>query len=162
MISNVLNINESTDGNRIKQGDKSIMRYTLTDANNDVLDINGKQAKVFLFKDDKVEYVYATTVNDNAIDLVINDIIPANTYTIEIWVDNKYSFPSDRSSKIEVVESIIGKGIQDINNKNIWDEVIKFGIEKGLINQGGGDDVVIGNEPPEDKTKIWIDTGVSE
>ncbi|MGC9676079.1 hypothetical protein ACOP1M_00365 [Staphylococcus warneri] len=162
MISNVLNINESTDGNRIKQGDKSIMRYTLTDANSDVLDINGKHAKVFLFKDDKVEYVYETTVNDNAIDLVINDIIPANTYTIEIWVDNKYSFPSDRSSKIEVVESIIGKGIQDINNKNIWDEVIKFGIEKGLINQGGGDDVVIGNEPPEDKTKIWIDTGVSE
>lgn len=162
MISNVLNINESTDGNRIKQGDKSIMRYTLTDANNDALDINGKQAKVFLFKDDKVEYVYETTVQDNSIDLVINDIIPANTYTIEIWVDNKYSFPSDRSSKIEVVESIIGKGIQDINNKNIWDEVIKFGIEKGLINQGGGDNVVIGSEPPGDKTKIWIDTGVSE
>ncbi|PTI17226.1 hypothetical protein [Staphylococcus warneri] len=162
MLTNVLNINDSNDGNRIKQGDKSVMRYRLVDTNNDDLNINGKSAKVFLNKSDKVEYVYQTEVKDNSVDLVIDDVIPAGIYTIEIWVENKYSFPSDNKAKIEVVESVVGKGIEDINNRNIWEEVLKFGIEKGLIKQDGGSDFVVGTQPPTDKNKIWIDTGVSE
>ncbi|NBH30513.1 hypothetical protein [Staphylococcus warneri] len=162
MLTNVLNINDSNDGNRIKQGDKSVMRYRLVDTNNDDLNINGKSAKVFLNKSDKVEYVYQTEVKDNFVNLVIDDVIPAGIYTIEIWVENKYSFPSDNKAKIEVVESVVGKGIEDINNRNIWEEVLKFGIEKGLIKQDSGSDFVIGNQPPTDKNKIWIDTGVSE
>lgn len=161
MLTNVLNINDSNDGNRIKQGDKSVMRYKLIDASNDELQINGKPAKVFLHRNDKVDYVYQTEVKDNSVDVVINDVIPAGIYTIEIWVDSKYSFPSDNKSKIEVVESVVGKGIEDINNRNIWEEVLKFGIEKGLIKQDGSSDFVVGNQPPTDKNKIWIDTGVS-
>ncbi|WP_243081540.1 hypothetical protein [Staphylococcus capitis] len=162
MLKNVLNILDSNDGNRIKQGDKSIMRYVLQDANNDDLDLNGKKAKVFLFAGDKVEYTYQTEVKDNAVDIVINDVIPANLYTLEIWIDGKYSFPSDNKTKIEVVSSVVGKGIEDINNKGIWEEVIKFAIEKGLIHQDNGSDLVIGTDEPTDKNKIWIDTGVSE
>ncbi|MFE8919284.1 hypothetical protein ACUXOR_000827 [Staphylococcus pasteuri] len=161
MLTNVLNVNDSNDGNRIKQGDKSVMRYKLIDASNDELQINGKPAKVFLHRNDKVGYVYQTEVKDNSVDVVINDVIPAGIYTIEIWVDSKYSFPSDNKSKIEVVESVVGKGIEDINNRNIWEEVLKFGIEKGLIKQDGSSDFVVGNQPPTDKNKIWIDTGVS-
>lgn len=33
MLTNVLNLNDSNDGNRIKQGDLSHMRYILTDDN---------------------------------------------------------------------------------------------------------------------------------
>lgn len=161
MLTNVLNINDSNDGNRIKQGDKSIMRYKLVDANNDDLNINGKQAKVFLHRNDKVEYVYQTEVKDNSVDVIINDVIPAGIYTIEIWVDSKYSFPSDNKSKIDVVESVVGQGIEDINNRNIWEEVLKFGLDKGLIKQDGGSDFIVGTQPPVDKNKIWIDTGVS-
>lgn len=162
MLTNVLNINDSNDGNRIKQGDKSVMRYKLIDASNDELQINGKPAKVFLHRNDNVDYVYQTEVKDNSVDVVINDVIPAGIYTIEIWVDSKYSFPSDNKSKIEVVESVVGKGIEDINNRNIWEEVLKFGIEKGLIKQDGVSDFVVGTQPPTDKNKIWIDTGVNK
>ena len=162
MLTNVLNINDSNDGNRIKQGDKSIMRYKLVDANNDDLNINGKQAKVFLHRNDKVEYVYQTEVKDNSVDVIINDVIPAGIYTIEIWVDSKYSFPSDNKSKIDVVESVVGQGIEDINNRNIWEEVLKFGLDKGLIKQDGGSDFIVGTQPPVDKNKIWIDTGVND
>lgn len=162
MLKNVLNILDSNDGNRIKQGDKSIMRYVLQDTNNDDLDLNGKKAKAFLFAGDKVEYTYQTEVKDNAVDIVINEVIPANLYTLEIWIDGKYSFPSDNKTKIEVVSSVVGKGIEDINNKGIWEEVIKFAIEKGLIQQDNGSDLVIGTDEPTDKNKIWIDTGVSE
>lgn len=158
MLTNVLNVLESNDGNRIKQGDKSIMRYVLQDANNDNLDLNGLSAKAFFSLNDKVEYTYATVVEDNAIEIVIDDVIPAGLYTLEIWVDNKYSFPSDNKAKIEVVPSIIGKGIEDIKSKNIWDEVLKYGIDKGLIKQVADSDFVVSAEPPKDTNKIWIDT----
>ena len=42
MYTNVLNLEESIDGNRIKQGDLSVMRYILTDANSDDLQLDGK------------------------------------------------------------------------------------------------------------------------
>ena len=92
MLTNVLNVLESADGNRIKQGDKSIMRYVLQDANNDNLDLNGLSAKSVFSLNDKVEYTFATVVKDNAVEIVIDDVIPAGLYTLEIWVDNKYSF----------------------------------------------------------------------
>ena len=47
MLTNVLNLNDSQDGNRIKQGDLSIMRYILTDTNKDDLNLDGLPAKVF-------------------------------------------------------------------------------------------------------------------
>ena len=48
MLTNVLNLNDSNDGNRIKQGDLSIMRYILTDSNDDDLEIKDKPAKAYL------------------------------------------------------------------------------------------------------------------
>ena len=47
MLINVLNLNDSQDGNRIKQGDLSHMRYILSDTNNDDLKLDGLPAKVF-------------------------------------------------------------------------------------------------------------------
>ena len=46
MLTNVLNLNDSNDGNRIKQGDLSIMRYILTDSNDDDLEIKDKPARL--------------------------------------------------------------------------------------------------------------------
>ncbi|MDU6163392.1 MAG: SGNH/GDSL hydrolase family protein, partial [Staphylococcus epidermidis] len=94
MLINVLNLNDSQDGNRIKQGDLSHMRYILTDTNNDDLKLDGLPAKVFLTDEKGVKYIYDTTVRKSddkyTCDVVINQIIPANIYTLEIWVDNKY------------------------------------------------------------------------
>ncbi|WP_241490049.1 hypothetical protein [Staphylococcus warneri] len=75
-MENVLNLNDSNDGNRIKQGDLSHMRYILTDSNNDDLKLNDKPAKVYLTDSTGVKYIYDTTVkqSDNAYvcDVVIN------------------------------------------------------------------------------------------
>jgi len=102
MIKNVLTLNESTDGNRIKQGDQSVMRYTLTDTSEDNLELDGKQAIVYLYTDKGVAYKQETTVSNNVVDVVINEIIPTGHYTLEIVVDDKYIFPSDNKTKIEV------------------------------------------------------------
>lgn len=166
MISNVLNLNQSSDGNRIKQGDLSHMRYILRDANEDDLNLNGKPAKVYLTDVTGVKYIYDTTVkqSDNAYvcDVVINQIIPAGTYTLEIWVDNRYVFPSDSKTKIQVTESVIGRQIVNVETHNLWDDILAYGIQNGMIKQDGGSDFVVGPQPPTDKNKIWIDTGVSK
>ena len=166
MLTNVLNLNQSSDGNRIKQGDLSHMRYILSDANEDDLNLNGKPAKVYLTDVTGVKYTYDTTVkqSDNAYvcDVVINQIIPAGTYTLEIWVDNRYVFPSDTKTKIQVTESVIGRQIVNVETHNLWDDILAYGIQNGMIKQDGGSDFVVGPQPPTDKNKIWIDTGVSE
>ena len=93
-------------------------------------------------------------------DVVINQIIPANTYSLEIWVDNKYVFPSDNKAKIQVTESVIGRQLINTQNHDLWQEIIEYGVKNGLIkNQTESEEnFVIGENAPTDTTKIWIDT----
>lgn len=133
MIKNVLTLNESTDGNRIKQGDQSIMRYTLSDTSEDNLELDGKQATVYLYTDKGVAYKQETTVSNNVVDIVINEIIPTGHYTLEIVVDNKYIFPSDNKTKIEVTSSVLGKSATSIKPVNMFDELLNQAIQSGKL-----------------------------
>lgn len=130
MYTNVLNLEESVDGNRIKQGDLSVMRYILTDANNDDLQLDGKPAKVYLTDVEGVKYIYNTTVkiedNSYLCDVVINAIIPDGTYTLEIWVDNTYCFPSDRKSKVKVEPSVLGNGVGKLQSEDMLADIIEY------------------------------------
>lgn len=154
MLTNVLNIKNSEDGNRIKQGDQSIMRYELLDRNNDNLELNNKKAVIYLHNKEGVAYKETTTVNDNAVDVVIKKILPADYYNLEIVVDDKYIFPSDNKTKIEITSSVIGNHMTDIQKENVFDEIIHYGNENGLIQTGS--QFEISEDEPEDKTKIWI------
>ncbi|WP_368912898.1 hypothetical protein [Staphylococcus haemolyticus] len=140
MYTNVLNLEESVDGNRIKQGDLSVMRYILTDANSDDLLLDGKPAKVYLTDSEGVKYIDDTTVKEQdgkyLCDVVIDTIIPAGTYTLEIWVDNTYCFPSDSKSKIKVEPSVLGKELGKINTENMYEEVIEYAKTHNLIKDG--------------------------
>lgn len=140
MYTNVLNLEESADGNRIKQGDLSVMSYILTDANNDDLQLDGKQAKVYLTDVDGVKYIDDTTVKEQdgkyLCDVVIDKIIPAGTYTLEIWVDETYCFPSDRKSKVKVEPSVLGNELGKINTENMYGEVIEYAKTHNLIKDG--------------------------
>ena len=140
MYTNVLNLEESADGNRIKQGDLSVMSYILTDANNDDLQLDGKQAKVYLTDVDGVKYIDDTTVKEQdgkyLCDVVIDKIIPAGTYTLEIWVDETYCFPSDRKSKVKVEPSVLGNELEKINTENMYGEVIEYAKTHNLIKDG--------------------------
>ena len=164
MYRNVLNLEQGLDGNRIKQGDLSVMRYILTDANSDDLQLDGKPAKVYLTDSEGVKYIYDTTVKEQdgkyLCDVVIDTIIPAGTYTLEIWVDNTYCFPSDNKEKIRVESSAIGKGIEQIYTHNLFADIIDYTKKHNLIDFGTGNssntDVVL---TEEDYKKI-LDYGV--
>lgn len=164
MLTNVLNLNDSQDGNRIKQGDLSIMRYILTDTNKDDLNLDGLPAKVFLTDSTGVKYIYDTTVRqyDNAYvcDVVINQIIPANIYTLEIWVDNKYVFPSDKKTKIEVTESVIGRQLINTQNHDLWQEMIEYGVKNGLIKNQT--ETEVNYSPLKNLTGVFIGDSITE
>lgn len=137
MYTNVLNLEESIDGNRIKQGDLSVMRYILTDANSDDLQLDGKPAKVYLTDVDGIKYIYATTVKEQdgkyLCDVIIDAIIPAGTYTLEIWVDNTYCFPSDNKAKIRVESSVLGNGIEQLHSETLLADIIDYAKKHDLI-----------------------------
>ncbi|MFI3546855.1 hypothetical protein V5G65_12425 [Mammaliicoccus sciuri] len=154
MLTNVLNIKNAEDGNRIKQGDQSIMRYELLDHNNDNLALNHKKAVIYLHNKEGVAYKETTTVNNNVVDVVIKKILPADYYTLEIVVDDKYIFPSDNKTKIEITRSVIGSNIADVQKENVFDEILRYGNENGLIQTGS--QFEISKNEPEDKTKIWV------
>lgn len=164
MLTNVLNLNDSQDGNRIKQGDLSIMRYILTDTNKDDLNLDGLPAKVFLTDETGVKYIYDTTVRqyDNAYvcDVVINQIIPANIYTLEIWVNNKYVFPSDKKTKIEVTESVIGRQLINTQNHDLWQEMIEYGVKNGLIKNQT--ETEVNYSPLKNLTGVFIGDSITE
>ena len=168
MLTNVLNLEESIDGNRIKQGDLSVMRYILTDANNDDLHLEGKPTKVYLTDVDGVKYIYDTEIkleeNKYFCDMIIDTIIPAGTYTLEIWVDNTYCFPSDNKAKIRVESSVLGNGITKVDNNNLWKELTEYAVKNGYLKSEITEtsNIEIGSTEPTDKTKIWIDTGVNK
>ena len=168
MYTNVLNLEESVDGNRIKQGDLSVMHYLLTDANSDDLQLEDKQAKVYLTDADGVKYIYDTTVKEQdgkyLCDVVIDTIITAGTYTLEIWVDNTYCFPSDNKAKIRVESSVLGNGITKVDNNNLWKELTEYAVKNGYLKSEITEtsNIEIGSTEPTDKTKIWIDTGVNK
>lgn len=168
MFKNVLNLEESIDGNRIKQGDLSVMRYILTDANNDDLQLEDKPAKVYLTDIDGVKYIDDTTVKEQdgkyLCDVIIDTIIPAGTYTLEIWVDSTYCFPSDNKAKIRVESSVLGNGITKVDNNNLWKELTEYAVKNGYLKSEITEtsNIEIGSAEPTDKTKIWIDTGVNK
>lgn len=168
MYTNVLNLEESVDGNRIKQGDLSVMRYILTDANSDDLQLDGKPAKVYLTDSEGVKYTYDTTVKEEdgkyLSDVVIDTIIPTGTYTLEIWVDSTYCFPSDSKSKIKVEASVLGNAITKVDNNNLWQELTEYAVKNGYLKSEITEtsNIEISSTEPTDKTKIWIDTGVNK
>lgn len=144
MYTNVLNLEKSLDGNRIKQGDLSVMRYILTDANSDDLQLEGKPAKVYLIDSEGVKYIDDTTVkteDDSYLcDVVINTIIPAGTYTLEIWVDETYCFPSDRKSKVKVEPSVLGNGVGKLQSEDMLADIIEYVKKHNSITSTNKDD----------------------
>lgn len=164
MLTNVLNLNNSNDGNRIKQGDFSVMRYILTDSNDDDLEIKDKPAKAYLINSKGVQYIYETKVNKEkssyVVDLVIDKILPSDVYTLEIWVDNKYVFPSDKKTKIEVTESVIGRQLINTQNHDLWQEMIEYGVKNGLIKNQT--ETEVNYSPLKNLTGVFIGDSITE
>ncbi|MEB8419344.1 hypothetical protein NGG16_18170, partial [Enterococcus casseliflavus] len=61
---NILTIKNENTGNQLKAGDHTILKYQLTDGNNEVLTLEGLPARVSLLKDKQILYQTETTVGE--------------------------------------------------------------------------------------------------
>lgn len=128
MNENILVLNDLNTGNNIKQGDRTILKYLCDDGNGDKLDLTGLPARAVL-KTRKNQVVYQTEaqISDrNEVTFIIDRVVPANQYVLEIVVDNQYIFPSDNSIYLNVTKSSIGS-VDDFiqnNSREYLEEII--------------------------------------
>ena len=115
---NTNNLIQVEGGEKIKQADKgSWLSFALTDSNRNLVEgINGKAAKVVLY--DKARnkgWSYSTSVSDNKVRFKLPGNLEIGVYDLDITVNNMV-FPSDRNTKIEIVEgatSFSGAGVSE-------------------------------------------------
>ncbi|MFZ8208936.1 hypothetical protein ACO0EY_06940, partial [Streptococcus pyogenes] len=85
---NSTNLKQVDGGDVIKQGDtSSLFSFNLLDENNNVIDLNGKQATIYFTRNRKTYLTKTTDVIDNKVDFTINKILEIGTYYIEVHCD---------------------------------------------------------------------------
>ena len=115
-MAGVLRLESLTKGNTLKQGDLTLLKYRLLDADGDKIDISEKPATVRLMKNDFTFIAYEkgglTVASDDTVSFSINKVLPAGLYYLEIIVDDNYIFPSrDYEGKFNVDKSTLGADI---------------------------------------------------
>lgn len=125
-----MNTLTAIDGTCIKQGDPSVLRFKLGDFNDDELMLD-PVATVYLSHENEV-YRFEGTVHKDVVTFNIDKVLPAAIYTLEIEC-NHYIFPSDKNTRIEIVESQLGKAMSTVKSDHLYDEIIKYGVENKLF-----------------------------
>lgn len=125
-----MNTLTAIDGTCIKQGDLSVLRFKLGDFNDDELMLD-PVATVYLSHENDV-YRFEGTVHKDVVTFNIDKVLPAAIYTLEIEC-NHYIFPSDKNTRIEIVESQLGKAMSVVKSDHLYDEIIKYGVENKLF-----------------------------
>ncbi|PCF64418.1 hypothetical protein B5C02_12070 [Staphylococcus pseudintermedius] len=126
----LVNTLTAIDGTCIKQGDPSVLRFKLGDFNDDELMLD-PVATVYLSHENEV-YRFEGTVHKDVVTFNIDKVLPAAIYTLEIEC-NHYIFPSDKNTRIEIVESQLGKAMSTVKSDHLYDEIIKYGVENKLF-----------------------------
>ncbi|EMY5623942.1 hypothetical protein AAYT83_000406 [Staphylococcus pseudintermedius] len=126
----LVNTLTAIDGTCIKQGDPSVLRFKLGDFNDDELMLD-PVATVYLSHANEV-YRFEGTVHKDVVTFNIDKVLPAGIYTLEIEC-NHYIFPSDKNTRIEIVESQLGKAMSAVKSDHLYDEIIKYGVENKLF-----------------------------
>ena len=104
--NNSTNLNQTKGGEVIKQGDfSSLFEFELLDYDNQkITSLDGQTAKVRL-GNSKGKIEIETLVEKSKVSFKIGKVLPVGIYQIEIEAGN-YVFPSDKSAKVDVIQSI--------------------------------------------------------
>lgn len=126
---NSTNLKQTKGGEVIKQGDSSsIFEYELLDYDgNKFSSLDGKNAKIKI-ANAKGKKTIETVVENSKIQFKLEKILPAGIYQIEVECDG-FIFPSDKSAKIDIIQSIENyqiSNIVEIEKVNIQEEIATY------------------------------------
>lgn len=126
---NSTNLKQTRGGEVIKQGDfSSIFEYELLDYDgNKVNSLEGKNANIKI-ANAKGKKTIVAVVENSRIQFKLEKILPPGIYQVEVECDG-FIFPSDKSAKIDIIQSIenyqIGN-IVEIDKINIQEEIAAY------------------------------------
>lgn len=126
---NSTNLKQTKGGEVIKQGDSSsIFEYELLDYDdNKFSSLDGKNAKIKI-ANIKGKKTIETVVENSKIQFKLEKILPAGIYQVEVECDG-FIFPSDKSAKIDIIQSIENyqiSNIVEIDKVNIQEEIATY------------------------------------
>lgn len=103
---NSTDLNQTKGGEVIKQGDfSSLFEFELLDYDSKkITSLDGQTAKVRL-GNSKGKIEIESLVENSKVSFKIGKVLPVGIYQIEIEAGN-YVFPSDKSAKVDVIQSI--------------------------------------------------------
>lgn len=127
---NSTNLNQTKGGEVIKQGDfSSLFEFELLDYDNKkITSLDGQTAKVRL-GNSKGKIEIESLVENSKVSFKIGKVLPVGIYQIEIEAGN-YVFPSDKSAKVDVIQSIEEytskqiEGLEKEGEKDILPELV--------------------------------------
>lgn len=127
--SNSTNLKQTKGGEVIKQGDSSsIFEYELLDYDgNKFSSLDGKNAKIKI-ANAKGKKTIESVVENSKIQFKLEKILPAGIYQVEVECDG-FIFPSDKSAKIDIIQSIENyqiDNIVEIDKINIQEEIAAY------------------------------------
>lgn len=126
---NSTNLRQTKGGEVIKQGDfSSVFEYELLDYDgNKISSLEGKDAKIKI-ANVKGKKTIVAVVENSKIQFKLEKILPPGIYQVEVECDG-FIFPSDKSAKIDIIQSIenyqIGN-IVEIDKINIQEEIAAY------------------------------------
>lgn len=126
---NSTNLKQTKGGEVIKQGDSSsIFEYELLDYDgNKFSSLDGKNAKIKI-ANAKGKKTIESVVENSKIQFKLEKILPDGIYQVEVECDG-FIFPSDKSAKIDIIQSIENYQISDIveiDKVNIQEEIATY------------------------------------
>lgn len=126
---NSTNLRQTKGGGVIKQGDSSsIFEYELLDYDgNKCSSLDGKNAKIKI-ANAKGKKTIEAVVENSKIQFKLEKILPAGIYQVEVECDG-FIFPSDKSAKIDIIQSIENyqiSNIVEIDKVNIQEEIATY------------------------------------
>ena len=126
---NSTNLKQTKGGEVIKQGDfSSIFEYELLDYDgNKVSSLEGKNANIKI-ANAKGKKTIVAVVENSKIQFKLEKILPSGIYQVEVECDG-YIFLSDKSAKIDIIQSIENyqiSNIVEIDKINIQEEIAAY------------------------------------
>lgn len=126
---NSTNLRQTKGGGVIKQGDSSsIFEYELLDYDgNKCSSLDGKNAKIKI-ANAKGKKTIDAVVENSKIQFKLEKILPTGIYQVEVECDG-FIFPSDKSAKIDIIQSIENyqiSNIVEIEKVNIQEEIATY------------------------------------
>ena len=126
---NSTNLKQTKGGEVIKQGDSSsIFEYELLDYDgNKFSSLDGKNAKIKI-ANAKGKKIIESVVENSKIQFKLEKILPDGIYQVEVECDG-FIFPSDKSAKIDIIQSIENyqiSNIVEIEKVNIQEEIATY------------------------------------